>query len=39
MTHLAEGFVSSGYDMKWVHREILNPTLPTILARERHQRA
>ena len=24
MTHLAEGFVSSGYDMKWVHREILN---------------
>ncbi|MFL2905456.1 MAG: DUF1549 domain-containing protein [Limisphaerales bacterium] len=24
MTHLAEGFVASGYDMKWVHREILN---------------
>ena len=24
MIHLAEGFVASGYDMKWVHREILN---------------
>jgi len=24
MAHLAKGFVESGYDMKWVHREILN---------------
>ena len=24
MTHLADGFVKSGFDMKWVHREILN---------------
>ena len=24
MEHLAQGFVASGYDMKWVHREILN---------------
>ena len=24
MDHLAKGFVKSGYDMKWVHREILN---------------
>ena len=24
MEHLAKGFVASGYDMKWVHREILN---------------
>jgi hypothetical protein len=24
LTHLAKGFVKSGYDMKWVHREILN---------------
>jgi hypothetical protein len=24
MDHLAKGFVASGYDMKWVHREIMN---------------
>jgi len=24
LEHLAKGFVESGYDMKWVHREILN---------------
>jgi len=24
LDHLAKGFVKSGYDMKWVHREILN---------------
>jgi hypothetical protein len=24
LAHLAKGFVKSGYDMKWVHREILN---------------
>jgi hypothetical protein len=24
MDYLAEGFVKSGYDMKWLHREILN---------------
>ena len=24
LDHLAEGFVAKGYDMKWVHREILN---------------
>jgi hypothetical protein len=24
LNHLAEGFVASGYDMKWVHREIAN---------------
>ena len=24
MAHLADGFVKSGFDMKWVHREILN---------------
>ena len=24
LDHLAKGFVASGYDMKWVHREILN---------------
>ena len=24
LDHLAKGFVESGYDMKWVHREILN---------------
>jgi hypothetical protein len=24
MTYLAEGFVAHGFDMKWVHREILN---------------
>lgn len=24
MEHLAEGFIASGYDMQWVHREIVN---------------
>ncbi len=24
LDHLTEGFIASGYDMKWVHREILN---------------
>lgn len=24
MEHLAEGFIASGYDMRWVHREIVN---------------
>jgi hypothetical protein len=24
MDHLAKGFIASGYDMKWVHREIMN---------------
>lgn len=24
LAHLAEGFVARGYDMKWLHREILN---------------